>query len=213
MYTEAGAARLLRLAPATLHYWLEGGERRGKTYKPVIREDATGSRNVTWAEFIEASFLRQYRKVHDTQMVQLRDFIDAMRQRFGVPYPLAHYRPFTSGRQLLHKAQTDAGSTGELALVAAATDQLLLLPPAQAYVDRVVWKDDIASAWRPHFVFESLVVVDPDIRFGRPWVGGISTEILAEQADAGVEGLAEMFNLNEQQVSWALSYELAEQAA
>ncbi len=87
MYTEGGAARLLRLAPGTLHYWLEGGERRGKTYKPVIREEATGSRNVTWADFIEAGLLRQYRRSHNISMVDLRNFIDAMCQRTGVPTP------------------------------------------------------------------------------------------------------------------------------
>ena len=47
MYTEAGAARLLRVATATLHYWLEGGTRRNKAYQPVIREEPTGSRFVT----------------------------------------------------------------------------------------------------------------------------------------------------------------------
>lgn len=213
MYTEAGAARLLRLPPGTLHYWLEGGERRGKTYKPVIREEATGSRSVTWAEFIEAGLLRQYRRSHNVAMVDVRNFIDAMRQRTGVPYPLAHYKPFASGRQLLYQAQTDAGLPSEWALVAPAGDQLLLLPPAQAFVDRVVWSDDIASAWRPDSDLDSLVIVDPDVRFGRPSVGGVSTEILAEQADSGIEELAEMFDLTEQQVRWALSYELAEQAA
>lgn len=213
MYTEPGAARLLRLAPATLHYWLEGGERRGKIYKPVIREEATGSRNVTWAEFIEAGLLRQYRRAHNVAMIDVRNFIDAMRQRTGVPYPLAHYKPFATGRQLLLQAQDDAGLPSEWALVAPAGDQLVLLPPAQSFVDRVVWRDDIASAWRPGSDLDSPVIVDPDVRFGRPSVGGISTEILAEQEDAGVEELAEMFNLTPQQVRWALSYELAEQAA
>ena len=42
MYTEPQAARLLRLAPST-HDWLEGGTRRNKTYKPVIRAETTGS--------------------------------------------------------------------------------------------------------------------------------------------------------------------------
>lgn len=213
MYTEAGAARLLRLAPATLHYWLEGGERRGKTYKPVIRDEATGSRSVMWAEFIEAGLLRQYRRSHNIPMIDLRNFIDAMRQRTGVPYPLAHYKPFAEKRDLLHQAQTDAGLPAEWALVAPTGDQLSLLAPAQTFVDRIVWSDDLASAWRPDSDLDSLVIVDPDLRFGRPSVGGVSTEILAEQADAGVEELAEMFDLTEQQVRWALSYELAEQAA
>jgi len=37
MFSEAEAARLLRVPQSTLNYWLEGGERRDKTYKPVIR--------------------------------------------------------------------------------------------------------------------------------------------------------------------------------
>src|SRR5512135_3160473 len=55
MYTEAAAARLLRVAPSTLHWWLEG---RPPRYRPVIRMLPTGSRNVTWAEFVEAGLLR-----------------------------------------------------------------------------------------------------------------------------------------------------------
>jgi hypothetical protein len=35
MYTEAAAARLLGVAQGTLNYWLEGGERRGKLYRPL----------------------------------------------------------------------------------------------------------------------------------------------------------------------------------
>lgn len=55
MYSEAEAARLLGVAQSTLHYWLEGGERRGKTYPPVIRPEPHGHRTpVTWAEFVEA---------------------------------------------------------------------------------------------------------------------------------------------------------------
>ena len=59
MYTEAAAARLLRVAPArcTTGLKVAGGAR--KTYQPVIREVATGSRRVTWAEFVEAGLLRE----------------------------------------------------------------------------------------------------------------------------------------------------------
>ena len=34
MYTEAASPRLLGVAQNTLNYWLEGGERRGKTSGP-----------------------------------------------------------------------------------------------------------------------------------------------------------------------------------
>ena len=61
MFAEAEAARLLQLHQSTLHYWLEGREMRGRHYQPIIRPAATGSRIVTWAEFIEAGLLRSYR--------------------------------------------------------------------------------------------------------------------------------------------------------
>src|SRR2546423_9991131 len=92
MFSEAEAARLLRVPQSALHYWLEGGNRRGKSYRPVIRSEPTGTRVVTWAEFVEAGWLKEYRQ-RSVPMAELRTFIDRLRQDFGVPYPLAHRRP------------------------------------------------------------------------------------------------------------------------
>lgn len=70
MYTEAAAARLMRVAPSTLHWWLEG---RSPRYRPVIRPEPTGARTVTWAEFVEAGLLRSYRRDHEVPLKELRD--------------------------------------------------------------------------------------------------------------------------------------------
>ena len=43
-------------------YWLEGGVRRCHQYPPVIRTEPTGSKFVTWGEFIEARYLADYRR-------------------------------------------------------------------------------------------------------------------------------------------------------
>jgi hypothetical protein len=51
VYSETAAARLLRVAPSTPHWWLEV---RPPEYRPVIRPEPTNSRAVTWAEFVEA---------------------------------------------------------------------------------------------------------------------------------------------------------------
>jgi hypothetical protein len=85
MYTEAAAAALLRVAPSTLHWWLEG---RLPRYRPVIRVEPTGSRVVTWAEFVEAALLRSYRRDHEVQH-------DAE----GGGSPLLHRRRRTWARQ------------------------------------------------------------------------------------------------------------------
>jgi uncharacterized protein (DUF433 family) len=216
MFSEAEAARLLRVAQSTLHYWLEGGERRGKTYKPIVRPKARGERSVTWAEFIEAGLLRQYRRQHRVPMAQLRDFVDLLRERMGVPYPLAHHRPFVADRQLVLEAQEDAGLAVDLCLVATVRDQLILTPASQEFVERVIWnEDDVAAAWRPDEDRRSPVVMDPGLRFGRPAVKGISTAVLWEYAEAGesTEDTAAVFGLTVGEVRWAVAYEMSSRAA
>ena len=53
VYSEAEAARLLRVPQSTLRYWLDGGNRAGRQHRPVIRLSARGDRAVTWAEFVD----------------------------------------------------------------------------------------------------------------------------------------------------------------
>jgi uncharacterized protein (DUF433 family)/DNA-binding transcriptional MerR regulator len=214
MYSEAEAARLLRVAPSTLHYWLEGGERRGKTYKPVIRPEARGARVVTWAEFIEAGLLKQYRREHNVPMAELRAFIDLLRDRMDVPYPLAHHRPFVADRQLVLEAQDDVGLDPEYCLVAAVNGQLVLTAPSASFFERVIWDGDVAAAWRPLDDPRSPVLIDPRRRFGRPAVNGVSTEVLWEYLESGesTEETAAAFGLTAAAVRWAQAYELTARA-
>jgi hypothetical protein len=111
-------------------------------------------------------------------MAELRRFIDLLRDHYGVPYPLAPYEPFISGRQLVYEAQAGSGLAPEFCLVAAVSGQYALTAPSASYLERVTWTDDVATAWRPHDDPRSLVLVDPEVRFGRPSVRGISTEVL-----------------------------------
>jgi uncharacterized protein (DUF433 family)/DNA-binding transcriptional MerR regulator len=214
MYTEALAARLLGVSQSTLHYWLEGGMRRGKSYKPIIRQEPLGRRVVTWAEFVEAGWLSEYRSLN-VPMAELRKFIDELREKFGVPYPLADRRPLVSGRQLVYDAQTAAHLGVEFYLVSVINDQMLLTAPGEAFSQRVVWDGDVAVGYRPDANARSTVRIEPDVRFGKPAVRGISTEVIWEQDDAGedVETIAEIYQLDVADVHWALSYENAQRAA
>lgn len=213
MYSESEAARLLGVPQSTLHYWLEGGVRRGKTYRPVIRPEPRGSRTVTWAEFVEAGWLLQYRS-RNVPMVELRAFIDQLRDQFGVPYPLADRRPLVSGRQLVYDAQSAVRLGAEFCLVSVANGQLLLTAPGQAFVERIEWDGDTAIRYRPDPHPDSPVRIEPDVRFGRPAIGGISTEAIWEQAEVGedVERIAEVFGLDVADIRWALAYENAKNA-
>jgi uncharacterized protein (DUF433 family)/transposase len=217
MYSEAEAARLLGVAQSTLNYWLEGGVRRGKSYRPIIRTEPTGGRSpVTWAEFVEAGLLRSYRRDLGVRMAELREFIDLLRAEFDVPYPLADRRPYVSGRDLVYEAQERSRLDPEFWIVSNVGGQLLLLPPGDEFFRRVTWSPTgTAAAWRPADNERSTVVIDPERRFGKPSVAGISTEAIWEHSSAGEDEdeIAASFDLSLADVRWALSYETARRAA
>lgn len=216
IYSESDAAEILRVPTSTLHWWLEGGERRGKTYPPVLRPESTGARSLTWSEFIEAALLRQYRRTHGVDLHEIRQFISRLREEQGVPYPLAHFVPMVGERRrLLLEIQQETNLPGELWLVAPTDDQIVLTEPAASFVRRVEWDDGLAVGWRPHDDDASPVRCYPDARFGRPSIGGISTEAIVEHLDGGEDetDVAEQFDLTVDDVRWASAYELSRRSA
>src|SRR6266700_3009510 len=72
--TVREAARQLRIPETTLIHWIEGEQRGGTFYPPVLREEPTGQATVTWGEVVEARYLRAYR-TRNVPMQKLRPFI------------------------------------------------------------------------------------------------------------------------------------------
>lgn len=219
LYDEALAARVLGIAQSTLHYWLEGGMKRGRLYEPVLRPQSTGSKLVTWGESVEARYLREYRRTLRVPLPELRLFINFLREQLQVTYPLAHSRPWVGpGRRLLIEAQERSGLPKELwpAIMEPHSGQAMLLPEAANFLTRVEFdeEDDGAVIRMYPAGRESPVVIDPQIRFGAPTVEGIPTESIAEQVRGGdsIEAIARDFDLELELIIAALSFEKANAA-
>ena len=90
VYSVSAAAEILRVPPSTLRWWLDGHTVRGRTYEPVIRPERTGENMLTWAEFVEAGLLCQYRRSLEVHLTEIREVIALLREKLGVPYPLAN---------------------------------------------------------------------------------------------------------------------------
>jgi uncharacterized protein (DUF433 family) len=213
LYDDTLAAELLNVPLRTLNWWLDGGERRGRVYEPVLRAAATGSRSVTWGEFVEARYLREYRRTLGVDLSQLRAFISYLRQEMGTAYPLAHARPWVGpGRHLLWTAQQEAHLPSRLwACFEPHSGLQLLTHPAESYLERVEFDEDesgIAIRLHPGGRV-SPVMIDPEVRFGTPIVRGIPTGAIAEQVRAGdsIESVASDFALSLEDVIAALGYE------
>ena len=209
LYSTADAARLLGVPASTLSWWLDGAERQGRRYPPVLRVEPRPGSLVTWAEFVEARLLRGYRRA-GVPLQNIRPFIDSVRERLGTPYPLAHYRPYVEDRQLVYDLQRDTQLDERLYLVRPGEgDQLQLAPPVEEFL-RVVDFDeanDVVSRIRP-LGKASRLAIDPEVRFGQPQIGGVRADAIAETAAAeSVRAAATEWGVSERDVQDALRWQ------
>ncbi len=186
LYSRAEAARLLDLSSATLRWWLEGGVRGSTEYPPVIRPEPTGVDVVTWGEFVEARLLKGYRQKR-VSLQKMRPFIEGMRAKLEVPYPLAHCRPLVDPgrRKLVYDLQVETSLPREMYLVEFEGGQTALAPPMLQFLERVELDEDgVPVRYWPQGK-DVPVVIDPSVAFGVPQIRGIRTELVAESIDAG----------------------------
>jgi uncharacterized protein (DUF433 family) len=189
--------------------WLEGYERSGRFYDPVLRPEPTGSDAVTWGEMVEARLLAEFRS-RSVPVQRMRPAIVALRKEFG-RYPLAQSRPFldVEGRELVRVVQDQVGLDRELQLVVVRNDQLVLAETAERFRSAVEYRDGAVVRLKPE-VRTPAVVIDPSHAFGQPAIRNVRTEVLAEDYRAGTsrEDLADLYDLTVDQVDDAIRFEL-----
>lgn len=209
IYSYTDVDRLVGVRSGTARRWLDGYQRSGRFYDPVLREKPTGSDAVTWGEMVEARLLAEYRS-RDVPVQRMRPAIELLRKEFG-RYPLAHARPFldVEGRELVRLVQEKVGLERSLQLVVVRSGQLLLAAPAQRFSSAVQYADGIVSSLQPDSRTPE-VVMDPRRAFGQPAIRSVKTESLAEDYRAGTsrEDLADLYDLTVRQVDEALRFEL-----
>jgi len=208
LYSVAEAARLLGISPAKAARWLDGYQRGGIIYPPVVREEPSGSEVVTWGEFVELGYLTEYRD-KKVPLQQLRPVINRLRERYRTPYPLATHKPFVGpGRKLVMQVEREAGIDRRLYMV-VDSDQLIPSAAAEAFLEKVEFEADVASLWRPGGR-RSQVVIDPEMSFGIPTIRGIRTEVITELYHAGEPPalIARTWELDESDIHDAIRFEL-----
>lgn len=210
VYGVVEAAGLLGLRPDRARAWLDGYERAGVRYPPVIRPEPTREDVVTWGEFVELGYLREYRR-KGVPLQRLRPVIDELRREFATPYPLATARPYVLGKELVLEVQRRHDLPISIAIVVRSGQQVLLADDAKRFFKKVEFdppeRGDVRRIYPAGQA--SPVVIDPLVRFGRPSVEGVSTERLWELFDAGetVAEIADGYDLPQEQVRAAIAYE------
>ncbi len=206
VYGIGQAAALLGLSTDRVHNWLDGYTRGGRHYPPVVRAEATKSEIVTWGEFVELGYLREYRR--DVSLQRIRPVIARLRDEWGAPYPLATHRPWVYDKELVLRVQEETQLDDRLAIVVRTGQEVMLSEVAERFMHKVEFDAGAAARWRPAGRF-SPVVVDPRRAFGMPNVGGVATEHLYELVIVGdpLEDVAAGYALAVEDVRAACAYE------
>lgn len=215
VYGFAQVDGLLGLKNGTARRWIDGYERRGKDYSPVVRETRTNDELVTWGEFVETRLLATYRDAK-VPMVHMRPVVEGLRQRFQVRYPLATVRPYLDEeRRVVYEVQQEVGLEDSMKLVVeASSGQYVLAPDVRRFRSIAQFEESegesglVVARLRP-LGERRQVVIDPARRFGVPVVRSTPTDVLAELVRAGepVEWVAQQYDLTLEQVLDALEYE------
>lgn len=176
----------------------------------MIREAPTASDIVTWGEFVELGYLREYRR-KGVPLQRLRPVIDALRDEFDTPYPLATAHPFVYGKELDLEIQERTGLPRSIAIVVPTGQTIGLMDEAKRFFTKVEFDphgQEAAQRLRPAGS-ASPVTIDPLVRFGRPSVEGVATERLWELHDAGEapEEIASSYEISDELVRAAVAYE------
>jgi uncharacterized protein (DUF433 family) len=209
IYSYADVDRLVGLHSGTGRRWLEGYERAGRIYHPVLRPEPTGSDAVTWGEMVEARLLAEFRN-REVPVQRMRPAIVQLRKEFG-PYPLAHAHPLldVEGRELVRLVQDQVGLERALQLVVVRNGQLVLADVAERFRSAVEYDEGVAGRFKPDLRTPD-VVMDPRRAFGQPAVRNVRTDSLAEDYRAGTsrEDLADLYDLTPEQLDAAIRFDL-----
>jgi uncharacterized protein (DUF433 family) len=210
VYGIVEAAGLLGLRPDRARAWLDGYERQRVRYPPVIRVEPTGEEIVTWGEFVELGYLREYRR-KGVPLQRLRPVIDELRHEFRTPYPLATAKPFVLGRELVLELQQKNDIPRPIAIVISTGQTIALADEALRFVKKVEFEPPDEGDVRRLLPAgaASPVVIDPLVRFGQPAVQGVATERLWELFDAGesLDEIAIGYDMSPELVGAAVAYE------
>lgn len=209
IYSYSDVDRLVGVRPGTARRWLEGYERAGRFYDPVLREERTGAEVVTWGEMVEARLLAEFRR-RDVPVQRLRPAIEQLREDFG-RYPLARAKPFldVEGRELVRIVQEKVGLDDRLLMVVVRSGQLMVTATTERFQESLRYDAGVVSSVVPERR-APLVLLDPARTFGQPAVRGVRTETLAEGYSAGAtrDELADLYDLTAAQVDDAIRFEL-----
>ncbi|HUP16376.1 MAG TPA: hypothetical protein VM848_10070 [Acidimicrobiia bacterium] len=201
LYTFPEVDRILGLTPGTGQRWINGYERRGTWYDPVVRTRSQDPMDlVTWGEFVETFYLARFRN-EGIPLAKLRRIVMAVRERTEQHYLFSHdntsLRASPAIKEVIHEVQiTEDFPTF---LVKRTGQMILLREGARERLELIEYRRGVAVALQPRIGLPSIAVAGARF-FGKPKVRGtgISPIALAGPVMSGtpLEKVAQIYEVS-----------------
>jgi len=219
-YSIAEAAHYLQIPQATLRSWVigrhykAGGEKR--LFKPLLIPADAKQHLLSFFNLVEAHVLNALRQRHRIALAKVRSALDYLKIHFPSAHPLADRGFQTDGADVFlqrYGQLINLSQEGQLAMRSVIAEHL-----------RRVERDASGRAAKlylftgtPRPEAAKVVVVDPQVSFGRPvLVGtGIATAVIAQRYKAGesIAELADDYDRSQSEIEEAIRCEFYREAA
>ena len=207
IYSMSQADRLLDISSGTARRWVNGYERQGKYYDPLVRVSPTDSQMLTWGEFVEARLISEYRKQGVT-VFRMRPAIMELRKRLGSKYPLAMAKTFLSAEncELVMEVQQETGLEPALRFVVSTGQGIFPSIEVHRFRQFADYSEGNDPAVR-RLHLENNIVLDPKYASGEPTVIGrrLRVSAIAEAMAAGMD-------LDTVAKTWGIGKDVAKEA-
>lgn len=219
-YGLSQAAHYLGLSETTLRQWVLGRPyevRTGEEFSPpLIKLPDPDKPVLSFLNLVEAYVLASLRRKHRIKMRKIRLALSYLEDELGSEHPLATEQLESAGGSLFIKKYgqlIDLPESGQTAIKEVLRPYLQRIEhDATGLAERFYPVRKPADAFAP-----KVVVIDPEISFGRPTIAGrgVSVVALVDRFRAGesMADLADDYDLTTQQIEEAIRYGLPDELA
>jgi len=201
IYTIQEAALYSRISSKTLHRWFVGNQDGNHIIK--INDELSSYKFIGFLDFIQVLAIRAIRQAYNIPLNRIREGIEKAQSDYSIEYPFARkHITMTDGKEIYIYEKDDL-----INLTGKKSGQYNLRKIVELYLEDLCYDENgYANRWTPI----TGIVLRPELRFGEPIVEscGITAYTLYEaaQVEGSIESVAEIFEVNEEEVKLAYKY-------
>lgn len=220
IYSPSEAALYARVSTGLMTRWTYGSAQGQSVIDPQLG-NAEG-KTITFLDFVQTLAIGRLRNDVRISLQKIRQAYDRAKAQFGAPFPLALKStriglfgpPHDVKKQELFICigEDDDGTAKYFQLTGKQHGNQLIREVVRVYAHHLSFDEatELASKYYPYERGKNRIVMDPNVRFGEPYVEscGYTAQTLydAYRVERSLDRAAEMYGVSPQEIELAIEY-------